>query len=379
MFIAALKMIMLSFAVNIILMPWGTGLTMIAGYITILLSYALPFTDILSDLHIRFQRDGKAVLMVGLILLISVVLSIRDSQLDVDYFRDILAFLCMYWAIAIPGKTYSRRNLKGIFAINKLLSMVFIIYTIGPFPFKYTMNADWGYMEFTLGMGNPNGTALNIMFCIALLVIEIAQEGYWLRRWIKMAMVAFLIYDVVLLASRTVLVCAVLIVAMIWLKRLPIRAWYVDVAIAIMFIFVLLQMWLGTKTEILVLGKTVASGRQNLYKGFIDSIIEEPWKFVFGAVGDYRLTNAHNAPLAILLNFGVWGLAAFCLFWRTFLRASIFQTDGSYVQRVAIVVLLAYVIYSSAEAGPMLGMILYSAPLLVISRLAKDCFIDQVE
>ncbi len=369
---------MLSFAINIVLTPWGSGLTMIMGYVTIILSYMLPFTDVIKDLHIRFQQDGKPVLIMWLILLVSVVLSIRDSRLDVDYFRDILAFLCMYWAIAVPSKTYSRRNLKDIFLINKFLSLVFIIYTIGPFSFKYTTNIDWGYTEFTLGMGNPNGTALNIMFCIALLVIEVAQEEHILRRILKMAMVAILMYDVVLLASRTVLVCSVLIVSMIWLKRIPLKSWYVDVSLAIMFGFIIVQMWLGTKSEILILGKSVASGRQDLYKDFIEHIIEEPWNFIFGAVGEYRLTNAHSAPLAIVLNFGIWGLAAFCLFWRTLLRTSIVNTDGSYVQRVSVIVLLAYVIYSSAEAGPMLGMILYSTPLLLLSRLAKDCFADQV-
>ena len=367
---------MLSFAMNIAIYPWGSGLTRITGYATILLSYVLPFIAMRKDLRATLREEGKAAFVLCLVLLISVVINLNNPTLNVDYFRDVFAFFCMYWTLALPSRSYSRRDLKDIFLINKFLSLVFIVYTLGPFSFKYTINALWGYSEFTLGMGNPNGTALNVMFCIALLVIEIAYENRWYKKLVLLFGVAILTKVVVLLASRTVLVCSCLIISMIWLRRFPIKKWYVDVSIAVMFIFVIVQMWMESQSGILILGKTIASGRQEMYRDFLESVFEKPWKYVIGAIDDYRLTNAHNAPLAILLNLGILGLGAFCTFWRTMLRTNMVNSDGSVVQKVAIVVLCAYVIYSSTEAGPMLGMILYSTPLVVLSRLAKDQFVD---
>ena len=43
-------------------------------------------------------------------------------------------------------------------------------------------------------------------------------------------------------------------------------------------------------------------------------------------------------------------------------------------QTLAVVVLSAFIVHSSAEASPMLGGIPYSSAVILVSRLAKDRF-----
>lgn len=113
-----------------------------------------------------------------------------------------------------------------------------------------------------------------------------------------------------------------------------------------------------------------------MYTRFLNEIMSNPLKYIWGAIGENRLENAHNAPFAMVLNLGFLGAGAYVAFWRSLLKAGIRNNAGDTVRKVAIIVLIAYVVYSSTEAGPMLGMILYSTPLLVIGRLVKDEFVN---
>ena len=376
MFILMIKLAMLAFAVNIVLVPWGGTITRWSGYATILFSYFTPCMLFRTDFRMKLQGEKKAFFYLSVVLCSSVALSLAEGKIDTDLIRDILAFFCMYWALSIEPQTYTKKDLMHLFIINQILSLILIAYSLGPFPFKYTITDEWGNTAFTLGMGNPNGTALNIMFCIAMLVIDICYENKLLVKIIKLSMVAILLYDVVLLASRTVLACSLLIIAMIWLKRMPLKAWYADIAVIIPIVFIFFQIWIGDKEDVLVLGKTIASGRQNAYTRFLNEIMSNPLKYIWGAIGENRLENAHNAPFAMVLNLGFLGAGAYVAFWRSLLKAGIRNNAGDTVRKVAIIVLIAYVVYSSTEAGPMLGMILYSTPLLVIGRLVKDEFVN---
>ena len=374
MFIAILKLNMISFALNAALTPWGSTLSEYPGYITIVTTILLPFSYMQNQkgVKLKLYEETKAFLCMCFIVGISLAISIINTQIDQNYALAVLGFICMYATVSGEHITYSKKDLKQIFTINKLLCLTYILYAFFPLPIiKYTVYDNWGNTYFTLGFSNPNTTGVYIMFSIAMLVIEIAYENKRKRKAFGAVLALVLSYIIHLTESRTALVCSLLLILIAIAKNVPLKSWYVDVALALMIAFVGVQILLGTRSDIIFLGKSVASGRQNLYASFIASIIKNPWIFVVGNSGIYRLENAHNAAFAIVRNFGFLGLGCFIAFWRATIKHCS-SSAGCTVNRMAIFVLLVYIIYSSTEAAQFIGMIPHGTPLILVARLAKD-------
>lgn len=371
MLISVLKLNVLAYALNVALIPWGSFMSRFPGYVTIITTILLPFLAMNRSLTFEFYGEKKAFFFFCGILVASLLLSLSEVAIDQNYILAILGLACMYGTLSISPTVYTEKDLEQFFLISKILSVILIIYAVGPFQFKYSEYDEWGNTWFTLGFDNPNDIAVRIMFCVAMLLIETAYRRKLKYKLINTALAIGLIYVIILTESRTSLICSCVMVAMIWLNRTPLKLWYVDIAIIIMISFIAVQLWLGTRENVVFLGKTVASGRQKLYASYMKEIVEKPWKFIVGDVGKYELANSHNAAFAIVQNLGFLGLVCFVAFWKSLIRNSISSITNE-VNKAAIFVLLIYIIYSSAEAAPMIGMIPHSTPMLVIGRLSKD-------
>ena len=75
------------------------------------------------------------------------------------------------------------------------------------------------------------------------------------------------------------------------------------------------------------------------------------------------------------MNFGIWGLLLYYLFWSYEIKKMIDGIGGSAMKKLVVMGVLAYFIHSSAEAAPMMGAIMYGTELAIACRLAKDTFV----
>ncbi len=371
MLICMLKLNMLAYALNAVLLPWGSSFSKYSGYITIISTILLPFTTIEKELKFKFYQEKKAFFYLCMVAISALMVGLIETNIDQSFVLAVLGFVSLYATLSIDANTFAKKDLRQMFAINNCLSLTYVLYAFGPFSFKYSSYDEWGNTWFTLGFSNPNTTGAYVMFCVAMLVIEIMYEKQWWRRTINLVLISGLIYVIYMTESRTALICSFALVLVIMMKRIPLKAWYTDVALVLMMAFIFIQIWVASKSDATFLGKSVASGRQNMYTTFIQELIEKPWRFIIGSVGTYRLENAHNVAFAVVRNFGFLGLICFIAFWKSMIKGCM-TTVGCSTNRAAIWALLIYIIYSSAEAAPLIGMIPHGTPILIIGRLAKD-------
>ena len=366
-----LKLNMIAYALNSVFTPWGSAISRFPGYITIITTILLPFSGIEKEFIVGIRKETKAFLCLGFVAAASLALSLLDTQIDQEYILAFLGFICVYATLSADTITYSEKDLKLLFTVNKVLCLSYIIYTFSALPIiKYTVYDNWGNTHFTLGFSNPNTTGAYVMFSVAMLTIQLSYERKWQYKVWNILLAIVLSYIIYLTECRTALICSCLFILIALMKHIPLKSWYVDIALTLMIAFIAIQIWLG-QGDIVFLGKNFASGRQNMYASFIDNITKNPWAFILGNSGTYRLENAHNAAFAIVQNFGFLGLGCFLGLWRVIIKKSIISANCN-VNRMAIFILLVYIIYSSTEAAILIGMIPHGTPILVIGRLAKD-------
>lgn len=373
MFILCTKLTMLVLTANIAFRPISQTLSIYSGYALILLSLALPFTAIKTPITLHVKPSMLCLLLLLIVMAASYMAA--PLMANADLIKTVLSFLATYLVIALDSQSFTKRDLKDIFCIGKLLSLVYVVYTIFPFSFRYTTANEWGDMAFTLSMGNPNATAISVMFCILLLMGDASLSRQRGMQILDYVMAVMLMYTIYLLESRTVLVCSIALMMFPLIHKMRIRMGYAYLAMVIPIAAIGLQLWLADQETITILGKPLASGRDQLYTQYLEDLSTNPTDYILGKWGVHKLENYHNAPLAIIMNFGVIGLLLYYLFWSYEIKNMIGGIGESAMKKLVLIGVLAYFIHSSAEAAPMMGSILYGTELAIACRLAKDTFV----
>ena len=70
---------------------------------------------------------------------------------------------------------------------------------------------EWGVRVFNMGLGNPNAVSAYVMFSVAVLVMQLLSLQRLVRKIINAVLIVILIYIILMLSSRTVLVCTIAI------------------------------------------------------------------------------------------------------------------------------------------------------------------------
>lgn len=378
MYSRTLKSLFVFTTLYTILTPWSLSITPYVGYLLILTTYFLPVSVIFDKRELRLDSTGKALLLMILVLFLSLSVSFFTDNLisDIDIIKDALAFMSLYCAIAMGGRFYTREDLYFFFRINKILAIVYILYTFFPFSFRYT-NAGWGRI-FTMNMGNPNGVAINVFFCEVLLAIEYSYEKKLMKKLILLSFMGCIFYTIILLESRTVFLCTIAFFVFVLCRNIPVKKWHCYTVLVVPVIFILISFGIANTgfAHIQLLNKTLWTNRDVLYAYNLNFWAANPIHFLVGSAGQFKFQNAHNGPIAITLNLGIIGFLSYFVFWKNTLIECLDNMEGSSVRRSALLALLIYMLHSSAEAGPVLGMIIYGAPLIITARFAKDRLIE---
>ena len=372
MFTSILKIAMLSMALNIVFVPVNHTLAVLAGYTTIIATLLLPFTGIKTPLSLRVKFSGVCLIGIGVIMLCSAFCYNGYRNINIDFVKTVLSFFCCYMAILLDNQIIRKKDLQQIFLINKGLSCVLIAYTYLPVSFKYITVNEWGGQQFTLGMGNPNATSINVLFCVVLLLLEAIESCKVYKKTFCIVLIAALMGTLMRLQSRTVVVCCGFILLAGFFRMIRIRKYMITAVMIFPIVMFFVQLWMGTvDTDVQFLGKSIVTGRDEMYAEHLQTILSNPSDYFWGQILTHRLGNYHNAPLALIMSIGVFGYFLYVIMWNHEFNAMV-SMRYTKLQYIAIIALFAYMIHSSSEASPMLGGIPYATQMIILSRIAKD-------
>ena len=371
----ALKLLIAMVALNIVLLPLSATLAVLCGYAILLLSAWVPIDLMLNGGNRLNKKQTNLVLAFLAVTVINSLLSISSLTFaNVEpLVKAFVSFFAFLLALSVGESTYTERDLTFYFTVNRLLSLIFVLYTVIPFDFQRTPVGDYGFMQFTLSMGNPNATATKVLFCVLLLVIQIGISKNDWTRWSNALLVVGLLYTIYRLESRTALACAILGIALLVFKKRRVSTRFVNLFWIVPIVFIPIQFLFERFPMLRLLGKSLVTGRQDMFTDFLSQIDESPLEFLLGSFLEHQLANYHNIFFTVLFNFGIVGVALYYCFWYFESRKIGDHTDK--LANYAWLALSVFIVQSATEAAAMSGSFTFGAIILLINRLSKDTLI----
>ena len=359
-----------SSVLNFLTVPFSSSIASIFGYATIICFFgSVLYPAIMNK---TFDWDKNLLVFIGLIFL-SLLTNIKSWDQNfisniIGNVISIVSFVTFYMALSRPIQKTGELFLEHIFPANYLLSAVLLAFAIGPFDFKYSVVNEYGRKQFTLGLGNPNATAMVVMFCIMVLLIQIFTDKR--KVFINVLLISGLTYVLFMLSSRTVIVCVMIVLVFGIIKSQKIinfASHFAVFAPAVLFVFQML--FLEGSLDIKILGKTLDTGRPEMYKELLGVVIDNPIMIILGNVVKYPFYNAHNGLLTMLISLGGIGIIVYFVFWLN--RLEILRNVCiTKIQNIAFVSILAFLLHSSSESMSVIGTIPYSLYVIIIMRIA---------
>ncbi len=368
------KLSLYSSVINLAFTPFSSMLARIFGYLTIILF----FTSVIQSIFRGWKVSlNKVTLGIIVVVVVSFAMSINSLMIGsvsnmIDNILSIISFVVFYIALSTERLAQRILTLEDVFRVNNILCVILIIFAFGPFGFKYEVINEYGGTIFTLGLGNPNGVALYVMFAIILSMIQFYNTTKIITKVINIAVIASMFYILYLLSSRTVLFCS-LIVAMAFLLRLPkVFKWMSYFAVVTPIFTLVLQLQLANidNIAIQILGKSINTGRPELYAEILSDLLTSPTKLLFGDLCAYNFSNTHNGLLTIMATLGLGGVLLYIIFWNQQLsKLRNISMDKS--QKLAFIALMVVLIHASSESMSVVGTIPFCIFVVVIMKIAK--------
>lgn len=319
--------------------------------------------------------------IVGLIIFITVL----SFALSIDYLREksfgdfiddmlaIVSFIIYYLALSTDQQQSHQVYLENIFRINHLMCAIFMLFAFAPFDFKYDIVNEYGRKQFTMGLGNPNATALCIMFVIVLLLIEYDTIFNPIRKIAHLIITLSMFYILLLLRSRTVLICAIVFFISFLLRRKPKTfkwiSYFIVLTPILVMVFQLYLFQLGV-FELRFLDKAVLTGRPEIYIRAFESVQNSIMVAAFGNLCKDAFYNYHNGILTIGISLGIFGVLLYILFWNQQLRI-LRERCKEKKQLIAFFAIIVILLHASSESMGVVGTIPYSVFIVAIMRIAK--------
>lgn len=220
----------------------------------------------------------------------------------------------------------------------------------------------------TLGFTNPNLTGLILFGVFCVLLINSTQE----HRAIQYISLVLLLYLIYLTGSRSSVVSAlVILVYFVFFSNRQLPKAIVMAVLLIPLAFPFVYVWLNYRFgDVYFLEKPLFTGREILYIWHYEKLKDNSIMLLFGDMNT-KFSNAHNAPLAVLLTIGLIGMTI--VYVRIIKQLLVInECANSRISRTAVVALLSIFILSSTEAYFIMGTFPGVALLYIIVSLSKD-------
>ena len=366
-----LKLLMVALLLYIITLPFGGLVTILFGYILTAFSVVLPIELLLCS---KGSLNRNQMIFISVLLFITIINSLgsvfQSNTHDWEgTIKAWISFASVMISISVRDIKCTQRDWNFYFNVNRLSSLAFICYTILPFSFRYTSVNEYGNLQFTMSMGNPNATATRVMFCICLLLIQLRVLKGIREKVFNWILVAGLLYTLVMLQCRTAVLCCMVACIFVFIKiriseRVMRWVWIVPV------LFIGVQLILERFPVFYFLGKSFFSGRETLYREYITQIVNSPEQFVLGSFIDNRLGNMHNIFFAILFNFGIIGVAFYYWFW--YIESKYIAANKNPLSNLVAIAIMMFIVQGSSEAATLSGALTYGFMLVLLCRMGKD-------
>lgn len=355
---------------------FNTAFRPINGMISVLAGYVMIISIVAyAVLGLRTRKLSVFVLFVAVLFynMISFVFMGMVPSLE-QYIQSAVMLVSLLLCLLKTPDQYRKSDIRFLFQCNLLLAMVFVLYAYLPVPFKYTRLNEYGYMGFTMGLGNTNSTSILVMGTIMLLVAEMRMGTSRMKKYLNTAVCVLLLGVLWRLESRTCILCIAIFLAGIFFygkKRIPSKRIF-WMAIGISFLSIAAHIWLASIGNIVIFGKPLASGRSALLESAIDQIEQMPWGYLLGRPDIHLFANYHNAPISLFCNIGLFGILLTYFLWSRLCSKIRCNIEKNHIALISYLGLIVFFIESSSEAGVMLGSVPYLVQIAILIKIGID-------
>ena len=357
--------------INIALTPIASGVAAYFGYLMIICFWAYALVWTLKNRSIKIS-----ILLLLAIVALSAVTSIMyfNGEELRKKIISLVSFISFYWMLSLPADTDSQQNIefKHLYYSAVVLTLVFVIYAFAFPSIAYTPYGSYGILIFTMGLGNPNGTAVYVLFTAMVLLLAFVSTKRKLQKIMLLILVGALSYIMYLLSSRTVLTCFLLaVVCVIVLPKLKVKRIFRYAALIAPLIMILIQFAFNDKIgDLEILGKDWDTGRFEMYRDLLQEITKNPVQYIFGNLCGYNFQNFHNGILTIFASLGVVGVAWALNTWNNKLKR-IEKSIKNHYQQLAYFFVLLFLLDSVAESMTMVGTIPQGLFVCLMVKMAQ--------
>lgn len=297
--------------------------------------------------------ENKEIYIISLIAFV-IILGLLQAweKIEMKHINGFYLYVSFMISICVCSKiNISKRTFDFIIIINRLLAILFIIYSFTPIATKQYYDGASRvseYFVFNLDNSNMAGIYLFCIYCINLIFCKGSKKIY-----INIGILAAIMYLIYKTNTRTCFfsAIAVTVIYLFWRKKQVNKGIIVLCTLfPIAFIFIYLHLFNIGYEDIEIMGKSLFSGREEVFMSYIGHIDN----FTEILIGDYTevpLQNAHNAPLAIFCGIGAIGtVATYYIILKNLNHKNI-----SNVGNIAVICILCCFIQSCGEAALFLG------------------------
>ena len=309
---------------------------------------------------------GKLLLVVlTFFTLCSVVYSWVFSY---SVFVRVITFLELPIFLLTADKIKSKVVKNFIYAFNMLYPVLFGVLLASPMSHRYY--GEYGMItheNITLGYGNPNETAIYLLFNFIILfaaVFKFKNVFFKILCLVEAVFVGYLIFHT---ASRAAIVIAITVVlASVILKKIKLNGPILLGVFAIPIFFFFILRWFP---DVTILGEAFDTGRSEMYEIIFTQL--DFGKFLLGDFASFELGNAHNALLSIFASLGVVSTIFFVIILYRQAK-NLGKTVAFKEKKVLLISVLAIIIHSSVEAAVFVSGTAYASLFFMLYYLCLD-------
>lgn len=251
-----------------------------------------------------------------------------------------------------------KKTFDFIYVCAVIIAVLLLIYSFTPIATRYDASkySVYNYVPdyFVYNFSNPNAAAFFILGVYCVLLVNLPYRKH---RLLLAALLIACVWMIFRTECRSCLIVAIAVaIVFLFFSNSYVPNWFAVICIFLPLFFAALYMLLYLAMdgkEIMFLGKSLFSGREDVYESFL-SLINTPMNALFGNFRAARLNNAHNAPLTIFSSFGLYGLVCFYLVMvPVVLRIKMQQK--SRITTASVCCILGFFVTSCSEAMVFLG------------------------
>lgn len=339
---------------------------------------------LISLTQFRSMNRTDFLILFFAIIQILVICVIQRFWQDKNEVFAVMRYMAMLLSVsAFSRLKMNKKTFDFIFYVAVIIALLFIAYS-----FTSIANRDdnsryaiYGYIPeyFLFNLGNPNAAAFYLLGIYSTLLVNIPYRKH---RLLLAGLLLALLWIIYKTECRSCMITAIAVtIIFLFFSHRWIPHWVALVCMFLPVVFLvayLLLYYFTGGSDIEILGKTIFSGREDVYRNYLE-YIDSLLSFFFGNFSKAGLNNAHNAPLTIFASFGLVGLE---LFYAIMIRAvyRIKQKRKSRITTASVACILGFFIISSSEAVAFLGTfpgIVFLNTFFLLANYQEDLPVDE--